>query len=151
MEVVMKTTYAVDIVPQLDITGNFKKLKDINVPLSEKVIYNQLVTIISMRRGFNPWMPDMGVADIIASIPFNTEYGASEIIEQLEGEVGRQTDSECKVTHTFGTESDGTRFVTLYFTVSTLPYSVPVRYRENDPNITVVSKNNIKELYGVDK
>lgn len=138
--------YSVDIVPELDITGNFKRLKDVNRNVSEKLIYNQLITIINMRRGFNPWFPELGLADIIHRIPFNDTFDVGKITDELESEVRKQTNSECSVKTKIGVNSDNSKYVDITFYVNNLTYGVTARLNQNDPNIRVINPDIIKEL-----
>lgn len=140
--------YKVDIVPQLDITGNFKKLKDVGEFFNERTIYNQLITILTMRRGFHPMYPYMGVADLIASIPFNNTIDVGPILDELEAEVKQQMGSDCTVSPSFKTDQDGNKYVLLFFRVSLLSFDVAVKYNQNDPNIRVVNPEMITDLHG---
>lgn len=135
--------YNIDIVPELDITGNFRKLKDVGVRLSEKVVYHQLVTLINMKRGFHPWFPNMGFADTIAKIPFQEKRDVDEILEELEEEVTSQMGTSCTVLHEYKKDNNNSDYVVLIFRLKNLTFDVPVIYNPNDPNISVVDPSNV--------
>lgn len=141
------SSFKTDIIPFLDITGNFKKITNNSKNMEERLLYNELITLINMKQGFHPWYPDLGLANIIARFPFSSKSEAAEVMEELETQVSLQLGSECVTNFKINTDTDGSSYVLIDFKLQGLSDVVTVKYKQNDPNITIVDPSGISDLH----
>lgn len=79
-------TKIVDIVPEFGLNGDYKKITEYDfVALNAKIF--PVITLCLMEQGSNQLMPDMGLRNILCSIPFSER---SEVESIVSGEISNQ-------------------------------------------------------------
>lgn len=71
-----ETIKTVDFIPTLTITGDLKKVSEYDIAVYNSVI-SSVITVLSMEKGSNQLMPDMGVKDEMMKL-FNCEENAAQ-------------------------------------------------------------------------
>ncbi len=74
-----KKTKVVDIVPEFGLNGDYKKITEYDfIALNAKIL--PVITLCLMEQGSNQLMPDMGLRNVLTSVPFTERDEINSII-----------------------------------------------------------------------
>jgi hypothetical protein len=100
----MSTTIkTVDFIPTLTITGDLKKSSEYDIALYNTVI-SAVLTILSMEKGSNQLLPDMGAKDEIMKLFHCEEAAAQGIINNVTGNVRAYTGNDVAIDYSLDTK-----------------------------------------------
>jgi hypothetical protein len=90
------TIKTVDFIPQYDILGDIKKVSELDFSIQNAKIV-PIVTILCMERGSNVLVPDMGLKEIIRSLPYNDIKDVYSILESINAHLTHYTGFQNRV------------------------------------------------------
>jgi hypothetical protein len=82
----VKTVKTVDFIPNYDILGDIRKISEYDFAIENSKII-PILTILCMEKGANVLFPDMGLRELIISLPYREIDEAYTVIEQIAGHI----------------------------------------------------------------
>jgi hypothetical protein len=80
----------VDFIPEYDILGDIKKVSEYNFAIENSIII-PIITILCMERGSNVLIPDMGLREVIISLPYKEMGEVYNTIEYINSHIFNYT------------------------------------------------------------
>lgn len=121
---------------RLDVTGELFKNKDSNIDVQDTLIFNDLMTRLSIEKGYLATFPDLGLKQHLYNFNFVDEQDLETAIGNFEVDAGSQMNQGCTIEY----ELDPTnRNVKLEFNLEKLKYNILYQYSNNNGAIQVIN------------
>lgn len=120
---------------RLDVNGKLFRNKNTNNDIQETIIFNNLMTRLSINKGDLPAFPSLGLKQYFGKFNFMDETDITINLSEFESEMEAQMDRECKITPKFDKEN---KYVEISIEVEGLKYPATVRYFNNNGSIRII-------------
>jgi hypothetical protein len=90
------TIKTVDFIPHYDILGDIKKVSELDFSIQNAKII-PIITILCMERGSNVLVPDMGLREVIKSLPYNDIKDVYGLLESMNAHLVHYTGFQNRV------------------------------------------------------
>lgn len=131
-----KKTIAVNPTFRLDVTGKLFLNKDSNIDVQDTIIFNELMTRLSIEKGYLATFPDLGLKQHLFKFNFVDQSEAETAISEFEDDVRAQMKQDCTIEHEFDSYN---RNIKLEFNLEKLKYNVMYEYTNNNGAIQVIN------------
>ncbi len=121
-------TRTVDFIPEFGLDNDFKKITEYDF-LQQNSIIVPLLTLINMDKGTNQLLPNMGLRDLLVSIPFSETSEVNSIISQINKQLQTYIHHTCSCDITSVKNTTDEALIT--FNISGLPSPLQIVVDKN--------------------
>lgn len=129
MAVVINPTF------RLDVNGKLFRNKHTNTNVQETIVFNNLMTRLSINKGDLPLFPSLGLKQYFGKFNFEDESGVDLIRAQFEEELEAQMQRQCRI-HV--EKSPDEKHLDVSIEVEGLEYPVQFKYSNSNGSIRVI-------------
>ncbi len=120
---------------RLDVNGKLFRNKNTNEDIQETILFNNLMTRLSINKGDLPLFPGLGLKQFFGKFNFMDQVEISLNLQKFETELEDQMNRECHLKYSFDKEN---KHVDVRIEMEGLRYPVKVRYFNNNGSIRVI-------------
>lgn len=131
-----KKVTAVNPTFRLDVTGKLFLNKDSNIDVQDTIVFNELMSRLSIEKGYLAAFPDLGLKQHLFQFNFVDESDLGTAITDFENDVSDQMNQGCTINYELDSYN---RNVKLEFNLEKLRYNVMYEYTNNNGAIQVIN------------
>lgn len=131
-----KKVTAVNPTFRLDVTGKLFLNKDSNIDVQDTIVFNELMSRLSIEKGYLATFPDLGLKQHLFQFNFVDESDLGTAITDFENDVSDQMNQGCTINYELDSYN---RNVKLEFNLEKLRYNVMYEYTNNNGAIQVIN------------
>lgn len=131
-----KTTVKVNPTFRLDVTGKLFNDKDSNLDVQDTIIFNSLMTRLSIEKGYLPAFPELGLKQHLYDFNFVESDDVDVAIKDFESDVSYQMQQGCTINYTLDPDN---RNITMEFNLEKLRYNILYEYSNINGSIKVIN------------
>lgn len=121
---------------RLDVTGKLFNDKDTNLDVQDTIIFNNLMTRLSIEKGYLPTFPDLGLKQHLYDFNFIENEDVDLAIKNFESDVTYQMQQGCTINYTLDPDN---RNITMEFNLEKLKYNILYEYTNTNGSIKVIN------------
>lgn len=121
---------------RLDVTGKLFLNKDSNLDVQDTIIFNNLMTRLSIEKGYLPTFPDLGLKQHLYNFNFIEDDNVDIAITNFESDVSFQMGQACNIE--FNKDPDN-RNIVMTFSLEKLKYNIKYEYSNVNGSIRVIN------------
>lgn len=131
-----KKTVIVNPTFRLDVTGKLFLNKNDNLDIQDTIIFNNLMTRLSIEKGYLPSFPELGLKQHLYNFSFIEDDDIDIAITNFESDVGYQMAQGCTIEYT---KDPDNRNIVMTFNLEKLKYNIKYEYSNVNGSIKVIN------------
>lgn len=120
---------------RLDVNGKLFRNKDTNKNVQETILFNNLMTRLSITKGSLPLFPTLGLKQHLGRFNFQDSSSVDTTAAEFESDLEAQMNRECRV-HVVKNADD--RHLDITIEVEGLEYPVEFKYSNSNGSIRII-------------
>lgn len=131
-----KTKVKVNPTFRLDVTGKLFKNRDDNLDIQDTIIFNNLMTRLSIEKGYLPLFPELGLKQHLYNFQFIETDDVNAVVKNFEDDVSFQMQQGCTINYSLDTDN---RNIVMEFNLEKLKYNIQYEYSNINGSIKVIN------------
>lgn len=128
-EVIINPTF------RLDVTGKLFRNKSTNQNLQDTLIFNQLMTRLSINKGDLPLFPTLGLKQFFGKFGYLDEAEADNVVMEFESEIEAQLGRTCTIEKVVDVAN---KHIDVHIEIDGLSVPLNLRYFNNNGSIRII-------------
>lgn len=120
---------------RLDVNGKLFRNKDTNKNIQETILFNNLMTRLSIAKGSLPLFPTLGLKQHLGKFNFQDAGGVDTVAAEFESDLESQMNRECRV-HVV--KSPDERHLEVTIEIEGLEYPLEFKYSNSNGSIRII-------------
>lgn len=121
---------------RLDVTGRLFMNKSDNLDVQDTLIFNSLMTRLSIEKGYLPTFPELGLKQHIMGLNFIEDDEVDIVITAFENDVSSQMNQNCSIDYV---KDSVNRNIVLTFNLEKLKYNVQFECSNINGSIKIIN------------
>lgn len=132
----MASSVTVNPTFRLDVDGKLFKNKESNLNVQDTITFNNLMSRLSIEKGYLPLFPNLGLKQHLHNFSFIEKDDVDVYINNFENDIASQMNQNCSIEYEL---DENNRSIKLKISLEKLKYSVLYEYTNINNSIKVIN------------